>query len=451
MGSRLCCIRLYRIKPILRSILVIPCGELPTDAAGRCRLSAYCAQSAVELTDRLDQGVHIQGYWRGVLVRFNHEIRQVDVIHENSLRKAGQQRKQITHDVLASMLIVLVLWMTIPTPDPALRITQITLGVVAITGVGLRHLYPRIAFTLAFVSTVVAAVLGLTVDPLLLAGIALNSVAARHGRRALAPWMLGVAFVGAFIALFLDVAGSEDDMRNVLFSGITLCVAWALGVKTRTARELTAANAAIEERMRLARDVHDVLSHSLGAIGVQAGVAAHVEGLGQAQLRSALREIEQLSRSSIAELKTLLRATRGTEDDDAFAAALPELLAETAHTAKQSGVLTTVTATGIEKLPAAHRVTSHRIVREAVSNMIRHSGATRCDIKVHASDRSVSVTVTDNGRGDISHGNGGFGLMGMQERVNLLGGTFHSGTLPAGGFEVSAVLPLVHGEDGDNE
>ncbi|MGP5015887.1 sensor histidine kinase [Glutamicibacter ardleyensis] len=395
--------------------------------------------------------MHIQSYWRGVLVRFNHEIRQADVVYENTLRKAGQQRKLITHDVLASMLIVLVLWMTIPTPDPTLRITQITLGVVAITGVGLRHLYPRIGFTLAFVSTVVAAVFGLTVDPLLLAGIALNSVAAQRGRRAFAPWMLGVACVGACIALFLDVSGSEDDMRNVLFSGITLCVAWTMGVKTRTARELTAANAAIQERMRLARDVHDVLSHSLGAIGVQAGIAAHIEGLGQAQLRSALREIEQLSRSSIAELKTLLRATRGTEDDDAFAAALPELLAETAHTAEQSGVLTTVTATGIEELPAAYRVTTHRLVREAVSNLIRHSGATRCDIKVHASDRSVSVTVTDNGRGDISHGNGGFGLMGMQERVNLLGGTFQAGTLPAGGFEVSAVLPLAKCEDGDHE
>lgn len=354
-------------------------------------------------------------------------------------------------EVLASTLVVLVLWMTIPAPDPAFKVTQITLGVVAITGVGLRHLYPRTAFMLAFVSTVVAAVLGLTVDPLLLAGIALNSVAAQHGRRAFAPWMLGMVSAGAFISLFLNVAGSEDDMRNVLFSGITLCVAWALGVKTRTAQQLIAANAAIEERMRLARDVHDVLSHSLGSIGVQAGVAAHVDGLSQVQLRSALREIEQLSRSSIAELKRLLSTTRGTDDESAFAAALPDLLAETAHTAKQSGVLTTITATGIENLPAAHRVTSHRIVREAVSNMIRHSGATRCDIRVHASDRSVSVTVTDNGRGDISHVNGGFGLMGMQERVNLFGGTFHAGTVPAGGFEVSAVLPLAHGEDGDNE
>lgn len=354
-------------------------------------------------------------------------------------------------EVLASTLVILVLWVTIPAPDLALRIAQITLGVVAITGVGLRHLYPRTAFTLAFVSTVVAAVLGLTVDPLLLAGVALNSVAAQHGRRAFAPWMLGVAFAGAFISLFLNVAGSGDDMRNVLFSGITLCVAWALGVKTRTGQQLIAANAAIEERMRLARDVHDVLSHSLGSIGVQAGVAAHVEGLSQVQLRSALREIEQLSRSAIAELKTLLSTTRGRDDEAAFAAALPDLLAETAHAAEQSGVLTTITATGIENLPTTHRITTHRIAREAVSNMIKHSGATKCDIKVTATDRSVTVTVTDNGRGDISNGNGGFGLMGMQERVNLLGGTFHAGTLETGGFEVSAVLLLAQHVNGDNE
>lgn len=395
--------------------------------------------------------MHILGPRRGVLIQFNHEDRRVEPSFENTQDTAGWQRKRIMLEVLASMLVVLVLWVTIPAPDLALRIAQITLGFVAITGVGLRHLYPRTAFTLAFVSTVVAAVLGLTVDPLLLAGIALNSVAAQHGRRAFAPWMLGVAFAGAFISLFLNVAGSEDDMRNVLFSGITLCVAWALGVKTRTAQQLTAENAAIEERMRLARDVHDVLSHSLGTIGVQAGVAAHIEGLSQVQLRSTLREIEQLSRSSIAELKMLLSTMRGTDDEDAFAAALPELLAETAHTAEQSGVLTTITATGIEELPAAHRITTHRIVREAVSNMIRHSGATQCDIKVAATDRSVAVTVTDNGSGDIPHVNDGFGLVGMQERVNLLGGTFHAGTGDTGGFVVSAVLPLAPCEDGEHE
>lgn len=353
-------------------------------------------------------------------------------------------------EVLASTLVVIVLWMTVPAPDLPLRIIQTTLGVVAITGVGIRHLYPRTAFMLAFVSTVVAAVLGITVDPLLLAGFALNSVAAQHGRRAFAPWMLGVALAGAFISLFLNVAGSEDHMRTVLFSGITLCVAWAMGVKTRTAQQLTAANAAIEERMRLARDVHDVLSHSLGTIGVQAGVAAHIEGLSQVQLRSTLRDIEQLSRSSIAELKTLLSTTRGTDEEAAFAGALPDLLAETAHAAEQAGVLTTVTAAGIEELPTTHCITTHRIVREAVSNMIRHSGATQCDIKVTATERSVAITVSDNGCGNIPHVNVGFGLVGMQERVNLLGGTFHAGTADTRGFLVSAVLPLDQCEDGDH-
>ncbi|PQZ93730.1 hypothetical protein CQ018_08735 [Arthrobacter sp. MYb227] len=373
------------------------------------------------------------------------------MIHANIRRKAGQQLKRIMLQVLASIMVVLVLWVTIPAPDLTLKITQIALGIVAITGVGLRHLYPRTAFSLAFVSTVVAMALGLTVDPLLLAGIALNSVAARRGRRAFAPWMLGVAFAGAFVALFLDVAGSEDDMRTVLFSGITLCVAWAMGVKTRTARDLIAANAAIEERMRLARDVHDVLSHSLGSIGVQAGVAAHVDGLSQVQLRSTLREIEQLSRSSIAELKTLLSMTRGTDDTAAFAADLSDLLADTARTAEQSGVLTSITATGIEDLPVAHHITTHRIVRESVSNMMRHSGATRCDIEVIATERSVAITVTDNGCGDIPHVHEGFGLLGMQERVDLLGGTFHAATSDTGGFEVSAVLPLAQCEDGEHE
>ena len=150
--------------------------------------------------------MHILGPRRGVLIQFNQEDRRVAASFENTLVTAGWQRKRIMLEVLAATLVVLVLWVTIPAPDLALRITQIALGVVAITGVGLRHFYPRIAFTLAFISTVVAAVLGLTVDPLLLAGIALNSVAAQHGRRARIKVPLEILFVaGEVYAKPLDV------------------------------------------------------------------------------------------------------------------------------------------------------------------------------------------------------------------------------------------------------
>lgn len=388
---------------------------------------------------------------RGILVKFNHENRQTAAKNENLLSRFKEQRQQVLSDLLVAVLVVLVLWMTVPAPDLPLRIFQMSLGLVAIIGVGLRHFYPRSAFIFAFVSTVIAVALGLSVDPLLLAGIALNSVAARHGHRAFASWMLGLAIAGAFMALFLGVPGSENDIRNILFSGITLCVAWALGVKTRVAQQLTAANAAMAERIRLARDVHDVLSHSLGTIGVQAGVAAHIEGHSQEQLRDTLREIEQRSRSSIAELKTLLSTTRGIDGSVPSAATLADLLAATAQTARRAGVPSSISITGIEQLPVTHSVTTHRIVQEAVTNVLRHSGATHCDIRVTASDQAVNITVTDNGRGKSGWESDGFGLVGMHERVNLLGGTLSAGSLFSGGFEVSAVLPLAQPQNGEDE
>lgn len=349
---------------------------------------------------------------------------------------------QIARDVLASVVVVLVLWLTVPTPTFTLKLAQIGLGAAAIVGVGVRRRYPRIGFVLALAATVLASVLGLTVDPLLLAGVVLYSVAAVYGRRAFPPGLIGAAMAMLLLAAFVDVSGSEELIRYVLFSGIALIAAWALGVNTRVNRDLTARNAAIEERMRLARDVHDVLSHSLGTIGVQAGVAAHIEGLGTEQLRATLREMESLSRSSITELKTLLTVSRAEADETALAAPLPELLAETAQIANSAGVQATLVASGLERLPITHRVTVHRVVREAVTNIVRHSGASRCNIDVTVTDESVAILVADDGQGEVSDARNGFGLTGIQERVALLNGTLRAGNGPVGGFEVSVILPL---------
>lgn len=396
-------------------------------------------------------GYECSGRRRRVLIQVDQEVSQTGVVRDMSLPKVARQHRQACFEVLGSVLVVFVLWLTVPAPDLGLRFTQIMLGIVAITGVGLRRLCPRTAFLLALISTGAATVIGLTADPLLLAGVALNSVATNRGRRAFPPLLLGVVFGGLLLALFFGVDGAGDDMRGALFGGITLCGAWALGVKASEARRLAAVNATMEERMRLARDVHDVLSHSLGAIGVQAGVAAHIDGLSREQLRSTLRDVEQLSRSSITELKSLLSATRGMEDVAISTSTLKELLAETARTGEQSGVLISIEATGIQDLPVAHSATVHRVVQEAVSNTIRHSDATKCSITVRTTKDVVAIKVTDDGHGDDSDSPAGFGLRGMQERVNLLGGTFHAGNRQSGGFEVAVLLPLAKREDGNNE
>ncbi|MGH3209607.1 MAG: sensor histidine kinase [Trebonia sp.] len=214
--------------------------------------------------------------------------------------------------------------------------------------------------------------------------------------------------------------------------------------RRRAAEDLRLARA--EERLQLAREVHDVVSHSLSAIAVQAGVARLVLAKQPGQAGTALSAIETASRSALDELRRLLRQIRDPDDDAEVAtptlADLPALIDKL----RKADLPVTCRSTG-QARPYASAVefSAYRIVQEALTNVTKHASGARTRVEVVHGTDSLTVTVTDDGSPDRSRPapkNGdGLGIPGMRERAELLGGTLSAAQGPDGGFSVTAWLP----------
>ncbi|MFF0835071.1 MULTISPECIES: sensor histidine kinase [unclassified Streptomyces] len=237
---------------------------------------------------------------------------------------------------------------------------------------------------------------------------------------------------------------------------LTVVLAWTAGQWRRAQQARLRAEtrrAVVEERARIAREVHDVVAHTLSVMVVQAGAADDVFAERPDQARQALRAIEANARSALGELRLLLRAFRpgaGQDDCGEPGERRPSLarLDELAGTVRATGMTVHVHREGaVDGLPAAVDQASYRIVQEALTNTLRHAaGADEVSVRVTASGDGVEVTVVDNGRTRQGGSGGGAagagrGLVGMEERARLVGGTLRAGPLPGGGFEVAARLP----------
>jgi len=204
-----------------------------------------------------------------------------------------------------------------------------------------------------------------------------------------------------------------------------------------------------EERLRIARELHDVVAHHMSLIHVQAGVALHLVDRKPEQVETALTTIKDASKEALTELRALIGVLRADGEEAPLApVARLEGLDELADRTSHAGVTTTVEVTGdLGTIPTATGTAAYRIVQEAVTNVVRHSGATRARINVVVGAHELEVTVTDNGRGpgDVDSG-AGTGLRGMRERASALGGTVDLEPAPAsasgGGARLHATLPL---------
>ncbi|SDF62839.1 sensor histidine kinase [Streptomyces griseoaurantiacus] len=248
------------------------------------------------------------------------------------------------------------------------------------------------------------------------------------------------------------VTGGTADLVLCLLAP---ALAWTLGQWRRTQRERARAElrrALAEERERLAREVHDVVAHTLSVMVVQAGAAEDVFAEQPAQARQALRAIETGARSALGELRTMLRAFRPETAEEGPAAprhpgARLARLAELADPVRATGMTVHVHHEGIlDGLPAAVDLAAYRIVQEALTNALRHAAdADEVSVRVRAERDCVNITVTDNGlpgHGRSALTGGGRGLVGMRERARLLGGSLRAGPRSGGGFEVAARLPV---------
>jgi signal transduction histidine kinase len=204
---------------------------------------------------------------------------------------------------------------------------------------------------------------------------------------------------------------------------------------------------AVEERLRIARDLHDSLTHSISVISVQAGVAAHLARKRGEEVAPALLAIQEAGAEAARELRTTLSVLRSSEDGDAGGLGQLDKLVTRAQAA---GLPVTVTVTGTERaLSSEVDQAAYRIVQEALTNVSRHAGqACRASVMLHYTPEGLSVRIDDDGvgvNGTRSEGTG-LGLIGMRERVTALGGHLQAGPVKGdgeagGGFRVHAELP----------
>ncbi|HEY3214123.1 MAG TPA: sensor histidine kinase, partial [Actinomycetota bacterium] len=217
-------------------------------------------------------------------------------------------------------------------------------------------------------------------------------------------------------------------------------------VEAARIQEEEALRRASEERLRIARDLHDALGHHLSLINVQAGVALHLNEELPEQARTSLSAIKLASKEALTELRSVLDILRqegepAPRSPTSTLARLDELVSQAAA----AGLEVRMVSEGrVRPLPFGVDVAAFRIVQEALTNVTRHAGEATATVRVSYGERELSLQIDDDGRGPAADGAvpTGKGIMGMRERVGALGGELQAGPRPEGGFRVRARLPL---------
>ncbi|MEV0534154.1 sensor histidine kinase [Kitasatospora sp. NPDC050463] len=253
-------------------------------------------------------------------------------------------------------------------------------------------------------------------------------------------------------------AHGNDMTVNAVIAVLAMAASCTVGLLSRERREHAVAlrsqevaEAVTAERLRIARELHDMVAHSIGIIAIQAGVGSRVIETQPAEAREALRAIEATSRETLSGLRRTLVALRQADSGAAGTAqasrapspGLADLERLAAATA-DAGVQVDLHLSGERRpLPADIDLSAYRIVQEALTNVVRHAGTGHCRVSIDYGDGELSVEIVDDGRGATASGSAhGFGLVGMRERVGLLHGRLSAGTRPEGGFRVAALVPL---------
>jgi len=316
-----------------------------------------------------------------------------------------------------------------------------------------------------------------------------------------------LAFALAVVAALVLIARVHPLLANGGNSvdvavAFPLIIAWMTGYSVRQRRlyaqmlQHEAASSAVnEERLRIARELHDVVAHSMSVIAVQAGYGQYVIDDNPADARDALGAIQATSRDALEEMRRMLGVLRQQDASpgpargappptagppptaDPSLAGMPEPRAEARATAAGAplapapgladldrliqrthgaGVQVSLERSGrVRAVPAGVDLSAYRIIQEALTNVVRHAGGgARCAVSVGYGDEALDIRVTDDGGQSLvltpaAVIGTGHGIIGMRERANLCGGEFSAGPLPDGGFQVTATLPLLSTAAGD--
>ena len=280
-----------------------------------------------------------------------------------------------------------------------------------------------------------------------------------HSARGRGLLALGVLTVALGVAIGLQ-SSPTVTVGTWFTTVLALVVAWLAGdnlrarqerlqaVQARARRlevekEQRAHRAVAEERLRIARELHDVVAHSMSVIAVQAGVANHVIDSRPELARQALATVETTTRSALVEMRRLLGVLRQPDEPSAALAPspgladVPRLVAQFA----EAGLPVEVTVSGeAEDVPDGVDLSAYRIVQEGLTNVLRHGGP-KATVTIEHRPGLVRVAVGDDGADRPPRGEPGHGLIGMRERVAVFGGTLTARPRPGGGFDLDATLP----------
>jgi signal transduction histidine kinase len=272
------------------------------------------------------------------------------------------------------------------------------------------------------------------------------------------------AVAGYALVVGVDALVNRNDphgqIGNFVFGsivfGVTWTIAFTLGGKLREAdeakeraaraereREERARAAVGEERARIARELHDVVGHSVSVMTVQASAVRRLLRPEQEREREALLIVEQTGREALAEMRRMVGVLRRPEEAPALAPQ-PSLehLGKLVDQAREAGLPVELRVEGEPvELPASLDLTAYRLVQEGLTNALKHARARHAEVLVRYENGHVELTVSDDGLGIGSGDGGGHGLVGMRERVSVYGGELEAGPRPDGGFRLRARLP----------
>jgi signal transduction histidine kinase len=273
------------------------------------------------------------------------------------------------------------------------------------------------------------------------------------------------AIAGYGIVLGMDALITHNDPKgqvgDFIWVGILLTISWIVGFaysgSTRQAeeaqerarraereREERARLAVSEERARIARELHDVVGHSVSVMTVQASAVRRLLKPEQEREREALLIVEQTGREAMAEMRRMVGVLRRPEEAPALAPQ-PSLehLDKLVDHARESGLPVQLKVEGdAVQLPAGVDLTAYRLVQEGLTNALKHARAKNAEVLVRYSNGFVELSVTDDGTGDGGGDSGGHGLVGMRERISVYGGNLEAGPRPEGGYRLRATLPV---------
>jgi signal transduction histidine kinase len=274
------------------------------------------------------------------------------------------------------------------------------------------------------------------------------------------------AVAGLALAVGVEAIVVHNDplgtFGQLIFISLIFTVVWTIGftlgrkfeeadqareraLRAEHEREERARAAVAEERARIARELHDVVGHSVSVMTVQTSGVRRLLRPDQVREREALLVVERTGREALAEMRRMVGVLRRPEEAPALAPQpslehVDRLVAQ----AREAGLPVELRVEGeAVELPAGVDLTAYRLVQEGLTNALKHARATRAEVRVNYGDGQIEVMVSDDGRGVGNGDGGGHGLVGMRERVSVYGGELDAGPQPGGGYRLRARLPLV--------